>query len=266
MFVALGGSPQDLNKVKLKLLHDSIGNSVSAPEAEVKVDGVNVFRSPPPPMTLPDELITLEEGLLESEPVAIAVAKYILNKRHIQVDPTTVFVAITKDRKNPWLDRMIMPIVMWNKVVGLTGRDITNRHPSKYYIDGPKGKAIFNHDAMMRHPDRPLFIFEGQFDALRVDGVALMGRTITPHQQHWIERSGRKPIVVPDKGKDGLELARSALALGWSLSLPDIGSNKDVDEAVPKFGKLYCLDQLLSTVISGELADTKAQLYCLGGA
>lgn len=217
-------------------------------------------------MAIPGELITLEEALTESEPVGIAAAKYLLNKRDIHLDPASVFVAITKDAKNPWLNRIVLPIVMWNRVVGLTGRDITDKMSAKYYIDGPKGKAIYNHDAMMRHPDRPLFIFEGQFDALRMDGVALMGRTITPHQHHWIERCGRKPIVIPDRGKDGLELARSAIALGWSISLPDIGSNKDVDEAVPKFGKLYCIDQILSNVVSGELADTKAQLYCLGGS
>lgn len=261
VFTALGGSQHDLNMIKFKLM--SSPNAQQPMESEVLVDGVNIFRSPPP-IEMPKEMITVEEALLSNEPQGISVAKYLLDQRQYRFDPTKVFVAITRKRENPWLDRAIFPVIMWNKVVGLTGRDTSGKSSKKYHTEGPKGRSIFNHDIMGRHPERPLFIFEGQFDALRMDGIAVLGNTISDHQYHWISACERQLVVVPDRGRDGLKLAMRALELGWSISLPDIGSCKDVDEAVVQYGKLYCLDRMLSSITVGEIAGTKARLYCLG--
>lgn len=261
VFERFGGAKHDINMLKWKLMSDVKDKPYIEPE--VLVDGINVFKSPPV-MQIPPEIVTLEEGLEAGEPQAIEVAKYLISNRQLLLDPSTVMVAITNNANNPWRSRLIFPIVMWRKTVGLAGRDITGRAKEKYYTKCEKSKAIFNHDVMAKHKDRPLFIFEGQMDALRMDGIAVFGNNISPHQKHWIDACERRKVFVPDKGKSGLRAALMAVDNGWSLALPDIGSHKDVDEAVVKYGKLYCLDQLLSTIVDGDIARTKAQLYCKG--
>lgn len=258
VYEALGGLPHDLNMLKLKLLR-----SEGEGESEVRVDGVNVFRSPPP-LKVPKEFVTLESGLKRGEPQAVAVARYLLDTRSIILDPATVYVAITTKRSSPWLNRVILPTVMWGKIVAFSGRDITGTSPQKYYTDGAKGRAIYNFDITKSYPSRPLFVTEGQFDALRIDGVAVMGNTLSPHQIHWLSSVPRRKVVVPDRGKSGIGLAHQALALGWDVALPDIGSCKDLDNAVVQYGKLYCIEQLLSTITNGEAALEKVKLYCNG--
>lgn len=258
LHTALGGDPHSMNMLKIKLMGRERGEGTS----EVQVDGVNTFRAPPK-LTLPRDFTTLERGLQRGEPQAIAVAKYLV-KRELYVDPSRVYVAITTNVRNPWLNRAIIPTYMWGNIVSISGRDITDTSPKKYHTDGAKGKAIYNFDTINKHPARPLFITEGQFDAMRIDGVAVMGNTVTPHQVHWLSTCTRRKIVVPDKGRSGVGLALQALDLGWEVALPDFGSTNDVDAAVARYGKLYCLEQLLTTITSGDVARTMVELYCRG--
>jgi DNA primase len=57
-------------------------------------------------------------------------------------------------------------------------------------------------------------VVEGVFDAIGVDGVAVMGNHVTPEQAHLIERLGKRVILCPDRDKAGKELIDEAMEYG----------------------------------------------------
>ena len=259
LYEALGGDEHEMNMLKLRLMTQESGDPTF-----IAVDGVNVFYSPPA-IALPTGAVTLERGLLAGEPQAIAAAKYLVDRRKLVIDPSSLYIVPMVSRRSPWFGRVIIPTIMNGKTVVLSGRDITDTADAKYYTEGNKGKAIFNYDIIPKHPGRPLFITEGQFDALRIGGVAVQGNTMTSHQVHWLSSSQRRKVVVPDRGDPGFTLAKQALDLGWEVALPDFGSITDVDAAVVQDGKLYVIEQVLTSIVGGESAEMKVRMYCKGG-
>lgn len=162
-----------------------------------------------------------------------------------------------------WYGRLIIPIFKDGKLVFWQGRDLTDLHTQKYLSPADdKDKIVSNFDRLRLYTEDPLFITEGWFDAEHVQGVAIFGSTLTDAQTKWLNQSHRLKVVIPDRFGDGHLLARAALELGWSVSLPDIGSCKDVNDAVRKYGKLYTLTTIKENMCSGFEASARVGLYC----
>jgi DNA primase len=80
---------------------------------------------------------------------------------------------------------------------------------------------------------------EGIFDALCINGLALMHNTISDAQARLIRSLGKEITVVPDYDKAGMDLVDRAIELGWAVSMPDWPMGiKDVNDAVIQMGKL----------------------------
>jgi hypothetical protein len=142
-----------------------------------------------------------------------------------------------------YADRVIIPFYQDGKIVGYTGRKITEGKP-KYLTDSQSG-YVFNIDAQT--PDRDYVILvEGQFDALAVDGCAVMHNDPNDAQIMRLNALQREVIVVPDRDKPGAKMLKSAIDNNWSMSLPPWGSDvKDVADAMKKYGRLYTLATIL---------------------
>lgn len=165
-----------------------------------------------------------------------------------------------------WYGRLIIPFYKGNKLVFWQGRDLTDLHVKKYLSPNfPKDNILYGYDQIERYTDEPLYITEGWFDAYHLDGVAVFGNKMTPNQIKWINRSSRQKVVIPDRFGDGHLLARQALELGWSISLPDTNPCKDVSAAVDKFGKLYTLMTIRQQTVAGVLAEAQLNFYCENG-
>jgi DNA primase len=83
---------------------------------------------------------------------------------------------------------------------------------------------------------------EGIFDALSIQGLAVMHNDISDQQARLIRSLGRTVTVVPDQDAAGVALIDRALDLGWAVSIPDWGNDvKDVNDAVKKYGGLATL-------------------------
>jgi hypothetical protein len=106
-----------------------------------------------------------------------------------------------------------------------------------------------------------LYIVEGIFDAMSIDGVAIIGNEITDAQIEWLNRSRRKKVYIPDRFGDGRRVALDCLEHGWSISTPDIGSCKDMNEAVKKYGKMYVMKSIAENTADGLVAETKLRIY-----
>ena len=148
-------------------------------------------------------------------------------------------------------DRVIIPFYHDGKIVGYTGRKIVDGKP-KYLTDAQPG-YVFNIDA--QHSDRKyVIVMEGQFDAIAIDGCAVMHNDPNETQVMRLNALGREVIVVPDKDNPGAKLVKAALNNKWSASLPPWEDDiKDVADAVKRYGQLYTLTTILKYRVSGEI-------------
>jgi DNA primase len=148
-------------------------------------------------------------------------------------------------------DRVIIPFYNEKKIVGYTGRKIKEGKP-KYLTDAQPG-YVFNLDKQL--DDRQfVIVVEGQFDAIAVDGVAIMHNEPNEVQCARINSLNREVIVVPDRDKPGAKMLAAAIKNNWSASLPPWGNDiKDVADAMKKYGRLYVLVTILHYRVAGEI-------------
>lgn len=153
-------------------------------------------------------------------------------------------------------DRVIIPFYQEGEVVGFTGRKIKPGKP-KYLTDSQSG-YVFNIDSQTDDREYVLVV-EGQFDAIAIDGVAIMTNEPNTTQIARINRLGKKVIVVPDRDKPGAKLIHHALEQGWFVSAPPWEDDiKDPAQAVERYGRLYTLFTILHYVETNEI---KTKLY-----
>ena len=102
--------------------------------------------------------------------------------------------------------------------------------------------------------DLPVYLVEGIFDALSIDGVAVMHDDINSDQALLLSTLNKQIILVPDRDKTGLALCDRALELGYSVSLPNWDDDvKDVNDAVVKYGKLPTLLSILQCATNSKI-------------
>ena len=197
---------------------------------------------------LPDDCMSINDWASAgcTDPDFVEVVAYILDRGFSLEDYNWHW-----SPANGYKDRLIIPFYQEGKIVGWTGRKVKAGKP-KYLTNAQPG-YVFNIDAQTI--DREfVIVVEGQFDALACGGVAIMHNEPSETQVARINRLGRKVIVVPDNDKPGAKIIESALANGWSVSLPDWGPNiKDVADAMLKFGKIYTLATILKYCETNEI-------------
>lgn len=172
-----------------------------------------------------------------------------LNKR--KIDITKYSFTVTPDDKGRNQFRVIVPYTFKGKIVGNTSRFLDNKIP-KYLNDQPQG-FVFNLDKQ-KSDWQVCIVTEGIFDALSIDGIAVMHDDISTEQSRLIAQLNRKVIVVPDFDSTGFKLIDRALELGYSVSLPDWEPGiKDVNDAVKKYGKLPTLLSILQNATMSKI-------------
>lgn len=150
-----------------------------------------------------------------------------------------------------YADRVLIAFFQNGKIVGYTGRKIKEGKP-KYLTDSQPG-YVFNIDnqSMQR---KYVIVVEGQFDAIAIDGVAIMTNEPNETQVARIKSLGKEVIVVPDRDKPGANMLKAALEHNWSVSLPPWGDDiKDVADAMKKYGRLYALTTILHYKETNEI-------------
>jgi len=148
-------------------------------------------------------------------------------------------------------NRVIVPYTYNNMIVGNTSRYLDKKIPK--YINDQQAGYVFNID--IQSPDwQVCIVTEGIFDALSIDGVAVMHDDISPEQAVLLAQLNRRIIVVPDFDKTGLKMIDRALELGYSVSLPNWEpSIKDVNDAVVKYGKLATVLSILQNATMSKI-------------
>jgi hypothetical protein len=148
-------------------------------------------------------------------------------------------------------DRVIIAFKYKNKIVGNTARKVRSGRPK--YLSDHHSHFVFNVDAQ-QEDQKYIFVTEGPFDALAINGVALLTNNIAEQQYRIIQGLGHEVIVIPDQDEAGLNLIKKAMEYGWSVAFPTWESDvKDVAEAVSRYGKLFVTVDAIKTAQSGSI-------------
>lgn len=179
---------------------------------------------------------------------------------------------------HPWYisekmpNRVIIPyfrngrIIFWQaRIISSAVTDTPAGKKIRRYLncEAPRSNVIFGYDNLYSYSKKPLFITEGVFDALLVDGICTLGSTLTPEHLEIIKKTRRRVIFVIDKDKTGKNMALAAIEHGWEITFPPNGS-EDVNDSMKKFGRLYTIWSLITNVSTGIKARTQVALKCKG--
>lgn len=179
--------------------------------------------------------------------------KYIIDDR--KIDTTKYNFQWTPEVAYNLHKRVIIPFYYQGKIVGYTARAVIDAVKPKYHSSHP-ADFVFNLDQQTQDK-KFVIVCEGPFDAMSVDGVAVLTNEVSKQQAELIESLDREIIVVPDfdvkphpkSGKKvwaGHKLVDQALELGWTVSFPVWRETcKDINEAVVKYGQLFVLKAIL---------------------
>jgi hypothetical protein len=171
----------------------------------------------------------------DTHPLTDAAQQY-LNDRHISLD----YPFLYKTMPRPGV---VIPFTHNNRVVGHTTRFLDDRTPR--YIQDIQPGYVFGTD-LQREGWQWAIVVEGVFDALAINGLAVLHAEINDAQVRLIRSLGRDVIVVPDQDDAGMKLVDCAIELGWAVSIPEWPNGcKDVNDAVIQLGRVGCLLTIL---------------------
>jgi len=160
------------------------------------------------------------------------LAKEYLQKRCVPLDYP--FLYKTMPRRG-----VVIPFTHNNQVVGHTTRFFDDRTPR--YIQDIQPGYVFGTD-LQKSNWQSAIVVEGVFDALSINGLAVLHAEINDAQARLIRSLGRDVIVVPDQDEAGMKLVDRAVELGWAVSMPEWPKGvKDVNDAVIRLGRLAAL-------------------------
>jgi len=161
-------------------------------------------------------------------------------------------------------DFVIIPFYRNGKFIFWQGRNIDKNAPKKKRYDNclsSKENIIYNIDALSRGTG-PLFVSEGVFDAIPLDGIALIGSKLNQAKTDWLMKSKRDLIFIIDKDNNGKKLAYKVLSYGWKITFaPDF--TNDVNDSIIKYGELWTIHQLFKNIPKTDFeAKTQIEMYC----
>jgi len=189
------------------------------------------------------------EGEIEEKlgPQFIEVLRYLMSRGYDNPFDYDFYWSPTPG----YIDRVIIPFRWENKIVGNTARKITNGKPK--YLSDQHPHFVFNFDNQ-KDDQKYILVCEGPFDALAVNGVALLTNDIAEQQARIINSLGGEVIVIPDQDTAGLVLFDRAAELNWSVAMPNWEDDvKDVADAVKRYGKLFVIVDAIKTSQQGSI-------------
>lgn len=149
-------------------------------------------------------------------------------------------------------NRVIIPFFFEGKIVGWTAR-ATNPDVNPKYLSEQQPGFVFNLDRQ-KNDRKYIIVCEGPFDALSIDGCALLGSEIKESQNWLLKQLGKEIVLIPDKDHEGPKTVDQAIEYGWAVSMPDWPESvKDVNDAVLKLGKLTTLHLITQSIETNEL-------------
>jgi hypothetical protein len=225
----------------------------SEPEI-ITLQSLTAKKTTTPEIKLPQGSILLGKvGLEDAQKQAIA---YLESRK---INPTSYPFYVNG---SDWLkNRIIIPCYRARKLIYWQARTVVNNQPRYLSCSAVKDAVMFNMDELNRWSSLPLFITEGIFDALQVNGVALLGSTLTEPKLELLSKSKRRLIFVIDQNQNGKLLGEEALANNWEITFPP-GNKTDINSAILQYGRLFTTYTLMKSAARGFDAQVQLNVRC----
>ena len=241
----LGASDTTIQRLNIEALR--LRDMIAPPEAVEKRVQETTFapRDLPPDCTsfahwrtflpLTDETFVVPRSLNDG-------VVYINERDRTLIDRYEFYV--TEDTAHNMNRRVIVPFTWKGEIIGYTARAIDPDIKPKYFTNH-EPNYVFNLDKQ-----KPAYAFvivtEGPFDAMAVDGIAILGNEISDEQVDIVNSLKREVIILPDWDEAGQKMIDSALENDWTVSFPVWRETcKDAAEAVSMYGRLFVLKSIL---------------------
>jgi 5S rRNA maturation endonuclease (ribonuclease M5) len=232
-----GADPNEVQRLVIEAIR--IRELVSPEEVKLEEERVEFTALP-----LPKDSVRFKD--LEQAHPAL---EYVYDRK---IDIQEYDFYVTEDRANNMHKRVIVPCYWHKKLIGYIGRAVDPDVKPKYWNKFDTG-YVFNVDRQLADW-KFVIVCEGPFDAMSVDGVAVMSNQISEQQADIIDSLGREVIVVADRDQAGSKLLKDAQEYGWTASFPVWQETcKDINEAVQQYGKLFVLKSIIDSKETSKL-------------
>lgn len=242
----MGASDTDINE----MIFEALKTENTEFEFQEYVERITFEEKP-----LPEHAMSLMDwsDLLEGEieeklgPQFIEILRYLMHRGYENPFEYDFYWSPTSG----YIDRVIIPFRWQGKIVGNTARKIIDGKPK--YLSDQHSHFVFNCDEQ-KEDQKYILVCEGPFDALSVNGVALLTNDIADQQARILNNLGSEIIVIPDQDRAGLALIDRAIHYNFSVAFPNWDPDvKDVAEAVQRYGRLFVVTDAIMTAQKGEI-------------
>jgi|LakMenEpi03Aug12_release.lakeMendotaPanAssembly.Ray.scaffolds.fasta_scaffold05161_17 hypothetical protein len=245
---AFGVPVHELNEIKSQLFFNQPPRQEDKTITLETLHKVNLYT---PEVSLPEGSVRLDESHINE-------CQFLLNKYRLTCHDYPFFVSTTLP------NRVIIPFYKQSKVIYWQARTILSDERLRYRnCEVKKEAVIFNNDELFRYSEKPLFICEGVFDAIHVNGISLLGSKLTESKIELLRKSRRELVFVIDKDANGQSLAFHVLkeklgSITFVTNPSTTKSKADISSRIVETGKIWTMYELLQNRIYDE---KKAKLY-----
>ena len=252
----LGADENDIKRLVIEAIRvrELVAPELVKQEAEEKIE-FKVRELPSDAVSF-QQLITFY-ALDDFDSVPLLLKSAVDYVRRRKIDTKKYDFYWTDSTEHSLHQRVIIPCIWEDKIIGYTSRAFVDGVKPKYYSHY-EPNFVFNLNNQLAD-SKFVIVVEGPFDAMAVDGVAILGNECSELQADIIESLGKEVIVVPDfdqkNGKwTGGALVNAAQEYGWSVSFPIWRETcKDVSKAVETYGKLFVLKSIIDAQETSRL-------------
>lgn len=237
----------------------SISNSIffsrieSKEDKEITLEQLTRVKLFTPEVALPDRCYQL--GYDGFEEFQEPIIQYLLDRN---IDPLETKMHFSMDPS--FLRRVIIPFYRKGKVIYWQARAIDPGVKPRYKnCYAAKDAIIYGYDQLTRWDTRPLFVTEGVFDAICVDGICILGSSLNKAKIEILKKTRRRIIFVIDRDKTGNLLAQEALEQGWEITFVDVRA-ADINDSFIKFGKEFTAYSLIKNATNKNDKAFKSEL------
>jgi hypothetical protein len=257
----MGADDNTVHRLVIEAIRIAPEVTVSTVKKQVAEDFTIKPRELPPNSASVQEWATMMRLSDADRPVPEQLAEVVTYVASRKIDMRRYDFYLTDDTSYNLHKRVIVPCYWQDQLIGYTARAFREDVKPKYHSHY-ESNYVFN--VNNQKPDSKFVIVsEGPFDAMAVDGVAVLSNECSEVQADIIDSLKREVIVVPDfdvkevRGRRvwaGAKLIDQAMEYGWTVSFPVWAEEcKDVSKAVEKYGKLFVLKSILEARVSSKL-------------
>jgi len=144
------------------------------------------------------------------------------------------------------MDRVIIPFYRSKNLIYWQARSIIDESPRYHNCEVPKTTVLFNSDQLSAWTDLPLFVTEGVFDALPLNGIATIGSALNDEKLELLNKTKRRLIFVIDRDVNGKKVGEIVLSHGWDITFAPEGT--DVNKSIRTYGKIWTVYELMKNI------------------